>query len=244
MIDPFIEAAKHIPDEGPQFESLPAGAWVLGRTATKENGKAAPEVRTFDINKGPNAGGVFYKFSVGLLAEGGDKALKPKKHRNGLVFFGQSVHPGPQEPDKMTLSGRLTGFLNSVFGPGIGVDEEDEERHKLRWHNTLKVLGKVRDDNSISVEDYVTYTDGVGDDEKRLKYEDLDEGQRKYTDALYFAGIAVVALEDESRKILFKTRKDSKTDRIVPAQVEDDIEAHRMKRKVTEFEEPEEGSSW
>lgn len=217
--DPFEEAAKAPPpDEGPSFEDLPPKAWCLGTTCTEENGRAAPEIRTQEWkDRGSGEERIAQKFSIGLRCQGGDNLISDK-HRNATVFYETFVHPGDREPEGMVLSGKLTGFLNAVFGPGIESNDK-EERKRLRWQNTLAKLKEVATEQGWGLEQFGGDT------------------------ALLFAGCAVEALKKESRPILFKTRARSYKSKkdgqqytsIEVQQTEDDTPENRHNRGIREL---------
>lgn len=223
LLDQIAGAA---PSEAPIYEDLPPGVWCIGKTATEENGKAAPEVRTFDSKKDidPETGEAMKvrMFNVGLLCLGGESKLDSQKHGNKTCFFSAFLNPGERElehDDQKFISGRLTGFLNACYSPGVGYEfaskEEAPQRTAARWVHTISELKKVQQQEEITPEQY------------------------KGDKARFIAGLAVAGLKESSKLVLFKTtarkRNDTGETRIEVGQIEDYTPENCKKRKVAMF---------
>ena len=224
--------ASNAPPEAPPQEDLPINAWVLGRTATSENGKAAPEVRLVEGKKEP--GKIFYILNYGILAAGGDSKLDPRAHHRKMCYGSIFIQPGDKEivSNKTGISGNLTAFLNAVFACGVGDDllpvkgdsseikkEKAAKRNNVRWTATIEALKAVAATNPTLAGEAVTL-DGYGGDRAR-----------------YLANLACITLGDTSRALLFKTKKDTYkgVDKTIVGQVEDATTANATKRKVERF---------
>lgn len=207
------------PDEGPSYDDLPNNAWVVGATATEENGGAKPEIRTYEAK---DTGEDIYQFNIGVLAKGGNSLLKADKHNNATAFFSAWVNPTEEQQAKgLMVSGRLAGFMNATLSAGIE-DADKEVRKTKRWENTLDALNKVREEKGLSGDDF-------GGDA-----------------AVYLAGLFVAALESEgsSRRLLYKVkhRKYDGGMSIEVGSVEDDTPANRANRKVNPFDQEAAGT--
>lgn len=214
--------------EAPEYqgrEDLPEKQHFVMQTATKEDGGAAAQIREREGNDPP--GSTIYQFNIGLRAIGG----KPenRKHKNGMLFFETWVMPSDEGTDKNALlSGRLTGFLNAVFSSGIGLDIKDEKaRAQARWRHTTQVLAAVQARRPEIVPE---------------AYIDKNTGQQ--STALFVAGCAVAALEEESRKLIIRTKlrtfnkKDgSKGSNIEVGTFEDFVPANATNRGVVLFDQ-------
>lgn len=212
-------AGDPVPQEGGgEFLKPPTGAWVLARTCSKEQGKAAPGVNHVEPKDGEGDG--FYSFEVGLQCVGGDENVN-EKHVKSIDYFSAYLN----EKDKpQVCSGRLVGFLNCMFAPGVGdefkptkgmaKDEKDavlKKRAAARWQATLAALRRVGTDKGITIDQY-------GGDKPR-----------------FLACIAALALQDEAREIIYKVgekkNKSGNPQRSVSA-FEDATAANAKERKV------------
>jgi hypothetical protein len=206
-MDPFEQALQDVPEEGGQFEDLPLNCWILGRTATEENGGAAPGIRENDKPQ------IWHAFKVGLIALGGDAKIEERTHGGRMAFFDTSL-TDKDKPGK--LGGRITGFLNAVFA--VGVDSPDkQERHAKRWGLTLEALKQGAKDGDLSFDQF-----------EAQKERGVDPMP------LFLTSCAVEAMKKESRTILFKLGK-SKKDYIEVKAFEDDTQENRQKRHVVPF---------
>jgi hypothetical protein len=217
--------AGEVPDEAPVFENLPPGAWCIGRTATKDAGNAGPRIRMVESKKPESAGQVFHFFEIGLSCMGGDGKVDSKKHNKKMCFFSSGVTKGPKEKHNGAISGRLTGFLNGCFATGVGSDippgkSEQEKlaagaaRAKARWAVTMNCLKKTAEEHpECSLQAY----------------------GGNY--ALLLGGLAVAALQEESRVVLFLTRKRSGGyEGVEVGSFEDYTPSNTVNRKVSAFE--------
>lgn len=228
--DMWDDFASNVPDERPggDFAELPKDTWVAAMTATSENGKAAPELRSQEIKRGENAGKTIAKFSVGLLTVGGEAGkILVEKHRNKICYMDAFLLPGPKEDQTKPVSGRFTALLNALFSPGIGEElkKDDPRRTAARWTNTVKVLREAQQRFP---------------DCKPENYQGETLAERK---AKTIAGVAVALLEEQSRGLLFKTKENSytpagsneKKTNIQVGTFEDDTPKNREKRRVLGF---------
>lgn len=233
--DLFDEMSDEPQEEQQPFEELPADAWVLMKTATSENGGAAPQVRTDESKKERNADGspvLFRKFNVGLYTIGGDDKILPK-HRNKTLFFSTFVLPSAEDTKRnpaLVLGGRLVGFLNAIFAKGVADAPENhkkdalKERAAARWKATIEKLRPVwKEHPEATPEAY--------------------QGSR----GRLLAYVACCALEHESHLVLVKTRKGKPYDRdgemvsrIEAGMIEDATPENIAKRKVRLLEGVEE----
>lgn len=209
--------------EAPEYqgrEELPEKQFFVMQTATKEDGGAAAQIREGKGQDPPDS--TTYQFNIGLRAVGGAPANR--KHKNGMLFFEAWVMPSDEGNDKNALlSGRLTGFLNAVFSSGIALDiKDDKARAQARWRHTAQVLAAAQAKRpEIIPEAYI----------------DKNTGQQSV--ALFVAGCAVAALEDEARKLIVKTktRNFKKRDGTAGSKIEigtfeDFVPAHATNRGV------------
>ena len=225
-MDLFDQMAAEPQEEQQPFEELPADAWVLMKTATKDNGGAAPLVRADEDKKKTNADGtpvVYRKFNVGLYTLGGDAKILDR-HRNKSVFLNCFILPGEEELKRnpsALLGGRVVGVLNTLFATGVATEEKDAKvRSAARWTHTMGLLkGVLAEHPECTLDQY--------------------EGSK----GRLIAGVAVLALQDQSRLILVKTKKYSyesrdgeKKSRIEPGTFEDATTENIEKRKVRVLE--------
>ena len=232
-LDLLGDLAKEVPEERGEFEDLPPDVWVIGRTCGSENGKAAPEIRTQVAKKGDHIGKEFPQFNVGILTLGGDAAVD-KKYRNRITYYNCFVEKGDKEEHAGPISGQFTGFLNSCFAAGVGNDlvapagsdretksRMNAERSAARWAATVAAL-KVA---------------ATANPECTLK---AYEGNR----AKLIAGLAVAALTERPRFVLFKTKRSEFTNRsgekqskIEVSSIEEFTPERAERRKVSMFDE-------
>ena len=182
--------------EAPEYqgrEDLPPKEFFVMQTATKEDGGAAAQIRE---REGSEKGSTIYQFNIGLRAVGGKE--EHRKFKNGMLFFECWVTPSDEGADKNALlSGRLTGFLNAVFSSGIAADvKDDKERARLRWRNTTQALAAVQQRRPEIIPE---------------AYTDKNTGQQSM--ALFVAGCAVAALEEQAYSLLVKTKQSNFTKR-------------------------------
>lgn len=145
------EAESYVPEEsaGGEFEKPPVGAWMLVQISGQENEKARPALRVNTTRDGEE----YSTFSCGFIAVGGDAKADQQKHNGAFLWFRSSLNL-KDEPDK--LSGKLTGFMNAAFAPGVGnhlvaekgaSKEQREamarERARLRWGVTRDHLTPI-----------------------------------------------------------------------------------------------------
>jgi hypothetical protein len=207
------------PEETSGFkgEDLPAGAWVLVRTATTENGNAAAQVKSFDGKNGP-----FIKFNIGLMTIGGDAKISKELHNRRMVWLDVFPSPGPKElehePNKK-VAGRFTGFLNTVLASGVAESEKDKKaRSKARWSVTAQALRAAADENNLTPEAY---------------HGDV---------AAFTAAVAAKALAERSVALLVKTdygKEYNGKKPIVVSAFEDATPENLAARNITEFTEAE-----
>jgi hypothetical protein len=203
---------------GQEFEDLPVKFWFSASTATVENGESRP--RIVEIAPKQEGGETIHKFNAGLIVDGAESGKVDPKFEGRYCFFSSWIRPNPEGPEVGNyISGRLTGFLNAIYATGIALDEEDKEkRAQLRWQATMGELSKVAAENELKLEDYP------------------DEG-------LYIAAVAITDLQQNSKKVLFKTRgrsyKDKQGKERVNVEVgayEDCVQANLMNRSVVSFD--------
>lgn len=212
----FWEEAAGTPQvEGGGFSDLPANVWFGGTTTTDENGGARPKIAEVAFDERTT-----HKLSFGVIVDAGEKG-KAEANCNGRFCFAEAwVDPNPKGDDKNNLvSGRLTGLLNSLYASGVAVDVEDtEERANQRWQETIRQLAQIADREGLTLEQY--------------------EGDK----GLYLAAVALADLQQNSKRILFKTsgKKDKNDPKIIRIKVgafEDAIEANETKRGVVSFDD-------
>lgn len=203
---------------GQDFENLPEGIWFSAMNTTQENGEARP--RVVEIAPKEEGGETIHKINIGLIANGAEAGKVDPKFEGRYCFFSSWVKPNPEGKEAGNfLSGKLTGFLNAIYAPGIGLDEEDDgKKAALRWQATMGALRKVAEANDLKAEEY--------DDP-----------------SLYIAAVAVVDLRENPKKILFKTRgrkyKDKQGKERVNIEVgsyEDCVPKNLEKRGVVSFD--------
>ena len=224
-----VIAKDPVPDE-PEFDDLPAGAWIVAKTADKERGGAAPAVSDRSKQDSPPN----YQFRVGLICAGGDGLIKERAHKGQMVFLERWIHPSAEyERVDTPVSGAFMGFLNTVFSPGIGLGLEAEERKQARWSNTLAQLKQSADEAGITNDVAIAADpDFTGTGELSLR------GR-----GLAVAMAAVAALGEDSKVLLCKTKTDNyvnksgdKVSRTKAGTVEDFTGDNVTKRKVTVFD--------
>lgn len=223
------QASEAPVEEQTGFEDLPAGAWVIGATATTQNGGAAPSVRKKKFKDDNGNTREYYAFNVGLLVKGGDTVLDPDRHKDRYTFFSAPVHPrddddAPSGP-KGLMSGRLTGFLNAIFAQGVALDEKDKkERAQKRWQVTLQKLTEVEKLHP-EMDAGAVMNDITGQP-------DL---------ALGLLSLAIAAIENDSKPILFKTglskKRPGSEQRTEIKQFEDYAPKNVADRKVKMFDQ-------
>ncbi len=221
-------ANQPAPQESVVFEELPAGAWIIGRTGTKENGRAAPEGRSFEGKQDHNRGVTYRVFNVGLFAVGGDGNLDVRIHRNRTGWYEAFLLPTTREQEwnKGPISGRFTSFLNAVYATGVGSEfeatkgdskeaakEKQEKRAAARWQATM---GRLREESKKHPDCTLENYDG---DFARL-----------------VAGLAAEAMAEKASLVLFKMRVNKKRDnRLEVADVEEYTEKNIAHRGVSLF---------
>lgn len=192
-VDIFDTLAAETPTETSGMVDLPVDAMILMRTSTSKDGTGKTAARTefFEektIKPGQTLLRTFYQFRTGLIAIGGDDKCNPKDVKGKYLFMDAFIHPGEKENVSQTLSGKLTGFFNSLFAAGVQTKErksKDKEVQKAasmaRWQATIAFLRKIATEKGLSVKQY--------DNDK----------------ARFVSGLAVAALEDSPRVVLVKT---------------------------------------
>jgi hypothetical protein len=223
-LDLFDELAnsEDIPQE-PMFEDLPPKAWCLGRTATADQGGAAPTTRK---NEGKDGKPDWYKFNVGLSTLGGDRLITAA-HANKMCFFGVGIDPW--ENDSGPVSGKLAGFMNAVLATGVASDVKDPKaRSKARWAASMVKLKEFAGTNPMIEGGAVVLSSYQGDK------------------ARYLVGLLTAYLLENPQEVLFKTVQsvNKKTGQDYGIQVgatEEATEANIAKRKVQRLEGAEGG---
>ena len=165
-----------------------------------------------------------------------DKIAASSTRVSLFLFLDSFIEPSEKElehnPDKI-LAGRFTGLLNSLFSGGIGAEYDSPKgspeqkkaagakRTDERWRNTVKCLAKVADEEGLDVDGF----DG--------------------SLANFLAGVAVAALQSESKTLLAKTRQRKYTkdgeQKLAPTDagtIEDYTQANAKKRGVVWFPDP------
>jgi hypothetical protein len=226
MID-WKSAAETPVDEQTGFEELPAGAWCVGATATLENGGASPTMKLKSFNDTDRGRVQYYAFNVGLLVKGGDSVLDPNKHKDRYMFFSSSVHPRDDDEGtaaKSLLHGKVVGFLNAMFAPGVALDEKDKKvRAGLRWRITLSKLAEVEKAHpEIGGDSAINEITGLADT------------------GLAIMQLAIAGIENDSKLVLFKTGLSKKRagyeQRVEVKQFEDAVAQNYKERKVQLFD--------
>lgn len=237
-LDLLGDLANEVPEERGEFEDLPVNAWVIGKICGPDNGKAAPEVREQVSKKEETKGQSFYQINTGILAVGGDASLDAKKHNNRIIYYSCFIEKGQKETHAGPISGQFTGFLNACFAPGVGADfvapagadKETKERlnaqrNAARWAATVAALKAAAESNP----------------ECTLKAYD---GNR----ARLIAGLAVAALTERPRLLLFKTKRRTYTTKAgdtrtstEASSIEDYSPENAAKRRVSMFDAGAEG---
>lgn len=220
------EAADSHVEEQAGFEDLPPGLWVIGATAVSENGGAAPSVALKTFTDSERGRVQYYRFGVGLLTKGGEKALDPK-YKDRFMFFQSSVHPRDDDDDKGPkglLHGKLTGFLNAIFAPGVALDEKDKKvRAQARWKVTIAKLMEIEKQHpELDASSTINEITGQPDT------------------GLAIMQIAIAAIENDSQMILFKTGLSKKApgreQRVEIKNFEDYVPQNCTERKVQLFD--------
>jgi hypothetical protein len=145
---------------GAEYEQLPENAWCLGTTINDEKNGWAPKTEKVDIKKGPNAGNTFYRFRTGIRTIGADSKCNENKHRGQYAKFSASIAPNKDKEPDSPLSGKMKGFFNVLFAPGVGGDvgkmttDQKKARTKERNAVMLKHLAEVATKHSIVPESY------------------------------------------------------------------------------------------
>lgn len=216
------DIAKQEQVEGGGDLSLPANVWYVGDTTTQENGGARPKIDEFEFtDKETGEPRTSYKLGLGMIVRGGEDKKSSQREEGRFVFFDNVwINPNPEGSDSGNIvSGRMTGLLNALFSSGVAADVTDKkEQARLRWQNTVKELAAIAEEHGLVPEDY--------DDAGGLP--------------VYLTAVAVAHLQENSRRLLFKTRvrKDKQgTERLGIGSFEDATEANMKKRKVSTFEE-------
>ena len=146
--DPWsIEDAANADIPEPQhtdFSSVPDGAWVLVRNATRDQKEGAqPKVITIEGKDGKPD---WFKFKTAFIVEGGDKNVKPS-HAGKYIFFECSTHKGPEAAAGLPLNGSLYNLILDSLTP-------EAAPAKDRWSKALGILGaKHKEHPEVPTED-------------------------------------------------------------------------------------------
>lgn len=148
-------AAAAMPDEPePRGAQLPGDAYVVGETATENNGSAAPAASVFTDKEG-NA---WLKFKTGLLTKGGDSKTSAATHKDSMVWLDLFARPGEEDLKHnpgAQLSPRVVGLFNNFFATGVAHDEKDDKaRSAARSAVTLKVLRQTAEGLGLTLDQY------------------------------------------------------------------------------------------
>lgn len=208
-------AGKPQVETGGDFPSLPDKKWFSSRTTTEEHGGAKPTIKTV-----PTKDGDVFQFNIGLIADGSEADVDARM-KGQFCFFSAWITPNPESSDKDNLiSGRLTGFLNSIYATGIALDEKDKKKRAgLRWQATIGELEKIATEEGLTLDQF----DGPSN---------------------FIAAVAITDLQKNSKRVLFKsrTRTFKKKDGTQGSSVEvgayeDAVQENLDKRKVSSFED-------
>ncbi len=209
-------AGKPQVEGGSDFPSLPAKKWFSARNATNDNGGARPTIKEIPFKNGDTG----YQFNVGLIVDGSEADVSEKMNGQ-FCFFSAWTSPNPEGSDaENMISGRLTGFLNALYATGVGLDEKDKaKRADKRWQVTVGALQRIAEDKGLT-EDQFSSPD------------------------TFIAAVAIADLQENSKRVLFKTRsrtykkKDGgEGEEISVGAYEDAVADNIEKRSVTVFEE-------
>jgi hypothetical protein len=117
-----MEAGEEYKGREMEFATLPRGAWVLVQPITTEDSAWAPELREVKAGTdGERSWEGYWNFSCGLRAIGGDSKCDPT-HFGAYTRFKAGINPTDKDPADAIISGKLLGFLNAIFAPGIEGD--------------------------------------------------------------------------------------------------------------------------
>lgn len=225
--DFWDKMAEDAPVESTPFEELPVDVWFLGRTATLQNGGAAPKVRTQETKNGD-----MRKLSMGLYVEGGGPGSE-EKHKGRVCFMEVFVEPATKDRDgnpvtnPAPLSGQMQGFLNTVFASGVGAQEKDRKlRSAERTKVTMECLRQV----------------AAAHPEVNLAAYNGNRGR-------FMAGLAVTALGEQAHRVLFKTKLNAfkskqsgeMVKKTIPDEFEDASPENMVRRGITVFAGGEDG---
>jgi hypothetical protein len=231
-----FEAARQevVPEERAGFgDDVPIGVWLLGTTPDNPESGWAPKQAEGQYKKGPKAGEAFYKFRTGFRVIGGEPKVD-EKFAGRFVAFEAFIHPSTENGEDGLLSGRMTGFINTMFSSGVGSDlvtkgmaaeakkAAERKRVELRLKNTFEALRQAEEQNALDVNEF-----------------DGDSGR-------FLVGCAVAALDSKPRVVLFKSVADNfktadgtQVNRVKVGSFEDATPENLAARKVRWFDERE-----